>query len=612
MHAYKIEIENLTKIYRQYSSTWQKILEQFNINSKEAKEFCVLRDLNLKVRDGERLGIIGRNGAGKSTLLKMISGLLQPTAGVIKIHGTVNALFDTSTGFHPEFTGRQNVISNLGFRGIAGKQALRILDDVIEFSELYDFIDQPFKTYSSGMQSRLTFSVATIIKPDILIIDEILGAGDAYFATKCLDRMTQLTSTGATVLFVSHSLGAVLQLCDRVIWIDRGQILADGAPMEVVTEYQKSVDAYERLRLIAKNNRLHVKLTPAVLGGTHGKYMICKINVPASQGTAFVHKITLMNNGQEEQQLAVGGALDMSAEYGMFLTDTPNTWSKPTTFLGKACRSVCPSATPACFFTLFPYVTAATDNYSLTVSITGKAPCPVQISTLDSQGQETVLYKDEVSDSWSELTIAIPSSVYEDAEIALPQGTGTAHTPQAPAADTTEEISDANLPDTLAALEEDDEGPVYLSSFELLCNDSPSTVFKAGDKFEGVLRYICLEDMPMPIFAITISRADGIRMRQAISSQKTDGLPEPTLHKGSGEISFKIDPLLFGPGNYYMTVAAFREVDLTNTMISSKPIFMRSNAYEFMVSRPYEVLVDMGCIECAVTWKKSNPTSANI
>src|SRR5581483_4850902 len=204
-------------------------------------------------------------------------GLLRPTAGSVVINGTINALFDTSTGFHPDFTGRQNVIVNLAYRGITGREAEKKVEEVIEFSELYDFIDQPFKTYSAGMMSRLTFSVATILKPDILIIDEILGAGDAYFAAKCLDRMKEITSGGATVLIVSHSLGAVLQFSTRAIWIDRGVIQADGRPIDVVEKYQQSVEHYERLRMMAKNARLHLKLSPATISGTYGRYLLFRL-----------------------------------------------------------------------------------------------------------------------------------------------------------------------------------------------------------------------------------------------------------------------------------------------------------------------------------------------
>lgn len=250
-----IHLRKLGKMYRLYHRPVDKILDALGINrllfwrQNYYRPFWALRDLNLEIRRGERIGLIGRNGAGKSTLLRIISEAVTPTEGERSVHGRVQALMTLGTGFHPEFTGLQNIGASLAYYGLSERQIHDSTDEIIDFAELKDFIDQPVKTYSAGMYARLAFAVATSIEPDILIIDEILGAGDAYFYGKCVARMKKLTSNGATVLFVSHDLPSVLSLCDRAIWLKRGQIIEDGEPLKVVQNYYAEVQREENVRL---------------------------------------------------------------------------------------------------------------------------------------------------------------------------------------------------------------------------------------------------------------------------------------------------------------------------------------------------------------------------
>jgi lipopolysaccharide transport system ATP-binding protein len=190
-------------------------------------------------------------------LLNIICGRLQPTSGSVTVNGTTQALMDMGTGFHPEFTGRDNIISALAYQGVTGRAAKERLDDIVDFSELADFIDQPVKTYSSGMYARLAFSTATAISPDILVVDEILGAGDAYFAAKCAERMRRLTrDSGATVLFVSHDMGAVQRICERAVWIDRGRLRMEGPTLDISKSYYADVLAREEGRLRAQTTAM--------------------------------------------------------------------------------------------------------------------------------------------------------------------------------------------------------------------------------------------------------------------------------------------------------------------------------------------------------------------
>jgi lipopolysaccharide transport system ATP-binding protein len=206
----------------------------------EQQELWALRDVSFSVREGEVLGVVGRNGAGKSTLLKILTRITAPTAGHAVIRGRVGSLLEVGTGFNPELTGRENVFLNGSILGMKRKEIQRKLPDIVEFSGIDKFIDTPVKRYSSGMYVRLAFSVAAHLEPEILLVDEVLAVGDAEFQQRCLGRMEDFSGTGRTVLFVSHNMQTINQLCDRVIWLDEGGVVEDGDPSSVVTHYLHS------------------------------------------------------------------------------------------------------------------------------------------------------------------------------------------------------------------------------------------------------------------------------------------------------------------------------------------------------------------------------------
>lgn len=240
-----IRIQNVSKIYRLHGSQGDQLidvlgLQRFGFKTKTPpKEFAALSNISLDVPRGHRIGIVGRNGAGKTTLLKLICGNFAPTMGEIEVNGTVQALMNIGLGFHPEYTGRENVEASLQYNGLARDEYQEAMCGIIEFCELGDFLDQPFKTYSLGMQARLMFAAATAIRPDILIVDEVLGAGDAYFVAKSKTRVEKLVNSGCTMLLVSHSMQQVLELCDEAIWLDRGRIRMQGEAFAVVKAYEE-------------------------------------------------------------------------------------------------------------------------------------------------------------------------------------------------------------------------------------------------------------------------------------------------------------------------------------------------------------------------------------
>ncbi len=238
-----VHAENLGKAYRLYARPMDRAVEWLTRRSRH-QEFWALRDLDLEVRAGESIGIIGENGAGKSTLLALLTGTTRPTTGSVAVHGTLAAILELGAGFHPEFSGRHNAHMHAALFGIGGAEAAQRIEEAIAFSELGGFIDQPVRTYSSGMYVRLAFALAVSVDPDVLIIDEALAVGDQHFQTKCVDRITEFRSRGKTILFCSHAMYQVKKLCDRALWLRHGRVAALGSVDEVIDGYLE----YTRIR----------------------------------------------------------------------------------------------------------------------------------------------------------------------------------------------------------------------------------------------------------------------------------------------------------------------------------------------------------------------------
>lgn len=208
----------------------------------EYSELWAVRDVNLDVHPGEAVAIVGRNGSGKSTLLKLLAGILPPQRGTVEAGGSVAAMLELGAGFHPDFTGRENVFMNGAIHGLSDRQVRERLDAIIEFAEIADFIDMPVRTYSSGMQLRLAFAVAAHVEPDILLLDEVLAVGDEAFQRKCLDRITRFRQGGGTLVFVSHSPSAVAHVCERAVLLSRGHLVFDGSVPDVMGRYHHDLE----------------------------------------------------------------------------------------------------------------------------------------------------------------------------------------------------------------------------------------------------------------------------------------------------------------------------------------------------------------------------------
>ena len=235
-----IKVSNLTKIYKLYDKPTLRLKEALSVTKKKYhKDFQALNDVSFEIQKGEMLGIIGKNGAGKSTILKIITGVLTPTSGTVEINGKISALLELGAGFNPEYTGIENVYLNGTMIGFTKEEMDRKIDDIIGFADIGDFINQPVKTYSSGMFARLAFAVAINVEPDILIVDEALSVGDVFFQAKSYKKLEDLKNSGKTILFVTHDMGSVMKYCNRAIIFNAGCIVAQGNPAEMIDIYKK-------------------------------------------------------------------------------------------------------------------------------------------------------------------------------------------------------------------------------------------------------------------------------------------------------------------------------------------------------------------------------------
>ena len=236
-----IKVDHVYKSFDIYYDRANTLKERalFWMRNKRKEKREVLKDINLEIKKGETVALIGVNGSGKSTLLKLMTQIIFPNKGTIETKGKLTSLLELGAGFHPDFSGRENIYFNSSIFGLTRKEIDKRLDQIIEFSELQDFIDNPVRTYSSGMYMRLAFSVAINVDADILLIDEILSVGDQHFQEKCFNKMRELKREGKTMVFVTHSMDSVRNLCDRAVWLSNGVVRMDGNTNEVVDEYLK-------------------------------------------------------------------------------------------------------------------------------------------------------------------------------------------------------------------------------------------------------------------------------------------------------------------------------------------------------------------------------------
>lgn len=295
----RIVVNNLGKKYKRYAKKVDRLFEWLSNKQKTRhQEQWVLRGVSFEVQAGESVGIVGQNGAGKSTMLKLLTGTTKPTEGSITTNGRVAALLELGMGFNPDFTGRQNTYVTGQLMGLNNDEITHLMPSIEAFAEIGKYMDQPLRTYSNGMAVRVAFAAATAIRPDILIVDEALSVGDAYFQQKCFNRIKKFKEEGTTLLFVSHDPGAVKNLCDKAILLDKGLLIKEGKPDEVLDYYNA---------VIAKQEADYV------IQQTQGKGE--KMIIRSGDGTAKILNVNIYNSGKLVNAVQIGEKIDVEVEF---------------------------------------------------------------------------------------------------------------------------------------------------------------------------------------------------------------------------------------------------------------------------------------------------------
>ncbi len=596
MSEFVIKLEDVSKMYKLYKSKLIKVLDLIGFPiSRGYEEFWALRDINLAIRRGEKVGFIGRNGAGKTTLLKLIAGNLKPTSGKVYVKGEVKALFALGTGFHPELTGRENVLSALAYQGITGKQARVLLDKIIEFTELEEFIDQPIRTYSAGMYARLAFAVATAVKPDILIIDEVLGVGDAYFYAKALERMNELVSGGTTVLFVSHDLPSIQKLCERVIWLKNGRIAMEGEPLDVIKAYLYEVRREEELRLMAKNAGISKRALQNDYCNIQLLIRFIGLNGKMPSEGVPIHKLTLYKGEQVLREIMVGDAMDNNVSSQAYLiVDTGKiNWSKPLKVDGKWTRLVKELGgiyRHAVAVFKLPYgIDVSQLDLGVTYMSTGELPLSVEIYT--DRGYVTLgRINENPKGEWVEDRFSL-SLAYQGTESESSSG-----------------VTDNESVDKATHLTSEPEkreldvygsGEIKIVAFEILDSSLKArNVFTIGEHliFRITFERVSDEDIIDPVAVVAIYDLEGRCVAQFISAERgvrLGKLPE------RGSIYIHLPYLRLGAGEYVISVALFKELNLFDP--KEPPAYcLHDRKYRMKIVQPVGINLNLGLVyhEC--------------
>lgn len=589
-----IIIEGLGKQYRLYRSRKDKYLEAFGlgrVSRIKYEEFWALRGINLTAKKGERVGLIGRNGAGKSTLLKCVMGGIIPTEGNVTVNGQIQALMQLGTGFHPDFNGYENINAYLSYQGLSSKEIKAKTAEIVDFAELGDFINQPIKTYSAGMSARLSFSAATAIDPEILIIDEVLGAGDAYFMQKCIDRMKEITErSGATVLFVSHDMTSVELLCNRAVWIERGEIIQDDETIVISKAYSRMVRERTERRLRLKNEQVqqNSSLAPANMAELFLS-LIFEFST-ADDAKAYVGSLEFTNAGIRHG-MHVGKTQDTSTGYEMFIhIDNAMTfWGEPQKLDEVACRSVSGKEGVSQVYVstkgLYPDEPAV-----FTIQYRSDGPVTLNIRLENEVLPVTTL--ESTNGEWASVSVTLP----QDMVIYLLKSRGYLAEGESPA-----EAADLENDSTRA------DEVLRITRVRFLDGAGQNSVmFTTFDPFCIEVEYDVMQDAEAE-FAFSLYRS-GITAQQYVSGMDT-GKVYSIAAGEKRKVRLEVPALALGRGRYYVTIGAFPPFDYRSTDTESASYHLMDRRFEIEVEQPEDTVFDLGICRNTCEWREGRVES---
>jgi lipopolysaccharide transport system ATP-binding protein len=577
-----IKIEGVTKSFRRFRHPGWRALDAFGVSVPRSRYdiFDALRGIDIEVRQGERTALIGRNGAGKSTLLRLISGQMQPDSGRVQVTGNIQALMELGTGFHPDFTGIENIHAALALQGLRGSSLRTQVEEIIDFTELEGFIERPVREYSAGMYARLAFAVATTIKPEILIVDEILGAGDAYFVGKSIQRMKALTENGATVLFVSHDMSSVQLLCERAIWIDRGMVRKEGPILQVSKAYMAAVREDEEIRTRART----MSLTRQQAAGLDRQSRVTLFRligeVTPPRKPLSVSAIRFGSGDTEVGRIEPTRSADEGN--GPMLDAAHMNWRGPETASGRLCWQF------GDFGGLFGHApwqitwpAAPVENAWIELDVLASQTDPVAVEQFDPEANGYVrLGKIEASgtDQWEAVKVSC-------LEQPIAEGERVTHKLD------------------LLELKSDDRygsGEAHITAFGFLDADGERRhTLITGEEASAVIAFSARGELLDPVAVIAIYRPDGTCVMQVVSNR--DGTSFGTV-AGERLIRVNFAPLQLGPGDYIVSVALFKELNIA-TRVEPQAYDLHDRCYALKMLPPPGVGIEIGVVNQQATWE---------
>ena len=563
-----VRLRGVGKLYKVFPSRTETVLDALGVNRLLGRrvahrELWALRGIDLELRRGARVGVIGRNGAGKTTLLKLLTGTMAPSEGELDLRGTIQPLMELGVGFHPELTGLENIDAALAYQGLTGAELRDAKAEIMAFTELGDDLEQPIKTYSLGMLARLAFAAATAVKPEVLVIDEVLGAGDAYFLAKSADRMQQLVGSGAAVILVSHALDQITRLCEEAIWLERGRIVMRGSALEVMKAYQEFIRRLDDRRLRAK----HRKVMAAQYSAEETDNRIDTLAVQLSlsgAGSLDVDAVTLRKDGAIEDRLDVGAAQDSESSQSSFVVAGGDGWSPPATTERGWCRRLESSAENEVkhgriAFVLYLYIADA--QYEVELSYRTRGRCRVSLDALVNDVPHAASEVPTTADRWATHRVALKAAALPADRRSLPPDMAARTLRRWPG-----------------------EGSLMIEDVALrgVAGDDRA-VFEVGTPMSlhvtfGARRGGTFDVIP----AATLYRVDGILVSNHVGASRT--LTMDAGARGTARLDF--GPLNLGNGNYVFSIALYRRLSATE----SEWYDLIAHSYEFQVvgNGPFE------------------------
>lgn len=575
-----IKLNNVSKVFKRFNNPFWAAVNALGLYVPSIKynSFNALSNINIEIKAGERVALIGRNGAGKSTMLRLISGQMHPDKGQVEVKGKVQALMELGTGFHPDFTGIENIRASLAFYGLTQKEIQKKIAEIIEFTELEDFIERPMREYSSGMYSRLAFAVSTSISPEVLIIDEVLGAGDAYFIGKSIQRMKSLTEKGATVLFVSHDISAAQMLCDRALWIDKGQIIADGPILQVGKSYLAAVRAEEELRVRAQSAKLTKQ--QLVTCSPNKQNILFRLIREDSIPPSNPLKVFSIRYGVADKTLGEITPLSISQNNTRVILDSIHmNWRVKEQKHTKICWEF------GDFGGLFhhaPWVIEWPElnnyeNFWVELDCIASVKSKVLVEQFDEESSEyfpigEILPINKKGNNIQEnLRFKVLTIKRQRKQLDLELL----------------ELKKSDSDDRYGSMEVNINGFGFFDK-----NDERRHTLITGQDSYAVISYITTKPVINPVAVVAVYKPDGSCAMQVISNLYGQNIG--TLN-GAGYIKFKFTPFLLGEGDYIISVALFKELNLASR-IEPPAYDIHDRCYMLKVLPPEGIAVNLGIL----------------